>query len=232
MSKLAIMLTLVTIAATVTGCFEITDSNNVKSKATYQNYRVTYDEDGSVLRATAEFDVGGPGGTSLQLSSPSLVTYNGETMGHEEFLGYRYYWQFSGRPYTQDHAFNWIDQDGKAYTNTIQMIPVAVSSAPSTFSLSGTYSVVISGPDVTKDDVFSLTLSQNTANGASVFWLDGVLVAPNTVQFKVNSSQPYVGSARVKVNRKRVFPLQQSTEVGGQIIEEYSTAALQVQVTQ
>lgn len=67
------------------GCSK-TASDNVKTSGFYATYRITGNNQNSAT-CTATFQVGGPTGTYLDLSSTDSITCDGQSMNRSEFAG-------------------------------------------------------------------------------------------------------------------------------------------------
>src|SRR4051812_19351719 len=106
MKPMTLLAVAVSVMALGAGCFETTSSNNVKPDAIYQSYQASYSESDSSMRVTAEFNVGGSAGTTLELASPSRVTFDGTDLRKESFLGTRYSSTWVQR-FDSNHSFEW-----------------------------------------------------------------------------------------------------------------------------
>lgn len=76
---------MVVIALAATGCSK-TPSSNVKTSGIYVSYSVVGDNVGSAT-CEAQFQVGGPTGTFLELDDGDSVTCDGQPMARNEFAG-------------------------------------------------------------------------------------------------------------------------------------------------
>jgi hypothetical protein len=216
------------------GCVETTDSTGVKAETVYQNYRVTFSEEGLRHSASASFNVGGGLGTSLKLVAPSEVRLNGGGLRHELFLGSSYTLNWIA-PFSPTHSFEWIDQDGKRYVNAATIEPVQVSVVPVYLSRSGVISIPVHAPALGAQDRLSIELWQSQAGQSRYYSLSGQLHGRDLVVYLRDArpnpaDRPLVGSADLQIVRSRSIPLQQATPEGGQFTTEYRTRVYRVQV--
>ncbi len=220
----------------LTGCFEITDSSNVSANAVHQSYQVSYSEQGSELRTTASFAVGGAFGTTLKLVEPSRVSMNGAPLSLEQFLGAHYVGAWRGQAFSAQHTWTWIDQDGKGYTNAATIVPVTITSRPDRVSRNGTFEIHISGQPLGGDERLTFEISQQIGNSYSWKAIDAVIVGSNRVvgdlRPRAGSTEPTVqgGTATITLVRTRTTNIQQGTAEGGSISASYRPRPFGVQV--
>lgn len=120
-----LLLAFIPAAALLASCAstETADSSTVKQTEIYPSYDIKYDAADGNLRATASFRFGGASGTTMRLVDPSKVTYNGKDMEKQNnFLSGTYY-SYSIAGYESTHTFEYTDNDGKKYKNTIALEP-------------------------------------------------------------------------------------------------------------
>lgn len=217
-----------------TGCIETTTSDLVSPASIYQGYSVSYDEDGSALEATAQFTVGGSWGTTVELRSPSTIEFNGRSLKRENFLGTSYRTEWTGQPFQALHRFEWTDQEGRVYLNSVSITPIRVSSSPSSLQKSSRYVVSTAGEPLTRDDQLALHITGESATGTLVATVDGKRDGDYRATFDLGahpSAQKLLpGRAKLKLIRSRIRSLQRATPEGGSIRAEYITRAIQVEV--
>lgn len=104
------------------------ESSTVQQSEIYQDYLIEYNE--GLIHVTATFRFGGATGTTLSLTPPSRVMYNGLplTPGKVMFTGTGY--RFMGDLYQPNVAFEFTDTAGKTYTNSIGLNPLEFKTAP------------------------------------------------------------------------------------------------------
>ena len=84
----------------------------------WTNYELFYDQNTDKTYATATFRFSTEIGTQLELSEPSSVTVDGSEMSWNSDLAY-YTFEFTG--FKTAATFNWVDTDGNAYENDIEI---------------------------------------------------------------------------------------------------------------
>ena len=81
-------------------------------------YELFYNQNTDKTYATATFRFSTEIGTQLELSEPSSVTVDGSEMSWNSDLAY-YTFEFTG--FKTAATFNWVDTDGKAFENDIEI---------------------------------------------------------------------------------------------------------------
>ena len=96
-------------------------SEDVVQDRIYTAYRFIYDAGTNTTTAEARFTFGNLTGTRLELSTNSSITCNGQTLTQtSELLNLALYQaEFSGK--VTSGEFIWTDNDGNAFTNTINL---------------------------------------------------------------------------------------------------------------
>ncbi|MGB0916686.1 MAG: hypothetical protein ACPGU4_03765 [Flavobacteriales bacterium] len=186
----------------------------------WTHYELFYDQNTDKTYATATFRFSTEIGTKLELSSPSTVTIDGTEMtwNADEAL---YESEFSGLVTTA--TFNWVDTDGNAFENDIEIrdidYPVALddtllhSEAVNFFNWAGmtpldsgeTVRLTLIGPGETDDRVFSIDTL-----GATTITIDSVNLA------RVDS-----GMVTLLLDKLYSQTIQQQTSKGGLLIGKY-----------
>lgn len=200
---------------------EIANSGDVKQSEIYQAYSVKYDEQSNETSIKATFRFGGENGTTLVLSPPSSVTFNGKNMTRYEsdFVG-AYYKNAHTKPLAsgQDCKFVFTDTKGKKYTNTIKFNPVLIGGLPAyiekgnpleftmiTNPLAYGEKIVIELRDTSKSAVYEVPMQQPPKK----------FVLPATVIKKLN------GKVSMKVKRSYKIMLKEAANEGGIMRFEY-----------
>ena len=106
---------------------DTTASNKIEQTEIYQNYSIA--ENGKYYDVTAYFRIGGKTGTTLALSSPSKVTFNGQPMEEHLNTTSGTYYTTTVPATTKDGTFAFTDRNSKIYSNRIDLIRVALTPA-------------------------------------------------------------------------------------------------------
>lgn len=99
---------------------EVTDK--IDQDKIFTVFDLSFNENTNTITATAEFRFSNLNGTRLELSDPSTVTVNAQSMEWSEENG-NYSHQFSGFVASAD--FVWVDLDGNSFTNTANIVDIA-----------------------------------------------------------------------------------------------------------
>ncbi len=94
---------------------ETADSKDVSQSEIYPTYRFNWSQ-GS-YSASVSYRFGGENGTTLKLTAPSLVTYNGQKLSEGKFLFGGTHYSLEGKKYAASHVFIFTDTDGQKYEN-------------------------------------------------------------------------------------------------------------------
>lgn len=111
---------------------EIGLSKDVSQDKICQQYRIRYTEGSSTAEVFAQFRFAGPKGTTLVLSAPSAVTFNGEklTVDSTSFMGAFYKSDLKVGGLETSQQFCFTDINGKKYTNQSRLQGVKLIGLP------------------------------------------------------------------------------------------------------
>ncbi|HYG16999.1 MAG TPA: hypothetical protein VEC12_14675 [Bacteroidia bacterium] len=219
MKPVYILLLLVVLA----GCKsnEVANSGDVNQHTIYQSYAVRYNEETNETQASAAFRFGGSNGTTLVLTAPSSVTFNGQPMeARNSIIGGAWYESYFRQvlPNGLDCKFEFKDTEGKNYINSVRFNAVLMGGLPETLEkgmpLMFTFKTAGLNPGETinvylADSVKSETFVVNTLS------TDGKLLIPASVLNKLN------GKVDMRITRFYKANLSAATEEGGTIVFEY-----------
>jgi hypothetical protein len=123
---------------------ETADSNDVNQAEIYPTYRFNW-SNGS-YKASVSYRFGGENGTTLRLTEPSQVTYNGMKLTEGKFLFGGAYYSIEGKKYNTSHSFVFTDSDGKKYENTYTFDRIEFANAPKSVSKSKDLEIQLTRP--------------------------------------------------------------------------------------
>lgn len=118
---------------------ETTPSNKVAQTEIYQSYSIT--QNGQNYDVTAYFRIGGKTGTTLALSPPSTVTFNGQPMKEHLNTSSGTYYTATVANTATDGTFGFTDRNSKTYTNKIDLTRIGL--APAKIAVNGMTPVVL-----------------------------------------------------------------------------------------
>lgn len=206
-----------------TACRDIapSDAEAVPSDMIYQSYTVNFsrqlNDDG--FSAVASFSLGA-GGRSLELTLPSRILFNGETMSElstgaaKEYISYFY----EAKKIPTSAVFEWTDSDEATYENTIVIPTVTFSEPDEIISLSTGYSYPLPAKQEGENIYYQMWLRPEDAPGVSIKALtitstSGVPTSLDLSRTLISGLSP--GPAIITVFKSILAPLTDTTEAGG-----------------
>ncbi len=146
----------------ITSCSsnETSDSKNVKQSQIYQIYHIYWIKgEGS---ASASFRFGGENGTTLRLSDPSKITFNGKKLSESKFLFEGVYYAGVQTVYSDKHFFKFTDLDGKVYENGIEFKDVEILNPPKSVSKNENLVLELTRPILASEEIVCHAQSDTT----------------------------------------------------------------------
>jgi hypothetical protein len=156
------------ILVSLIGCksSEVDESKNVNQERIYQDYYAEYNADKGKFKVEVIFRFGGTNGTTLILSEPSYVNFNGTKMkGSKQLLRGQVYSQNLKSESPKDFNFEFTDLDEKTFNNSISLEPVEFVDPPSKLSQSEGGQFFWEGKPLQKDE--EIWLEFKDANNVS-----------------------------------------------------------------
>jgi hypothetical protein len=213
------------------------ESNTIDQGNIYQQYSVRRTSDALEIRAL--FRVHDVNGDTLALSSPSQVTYNDKALPRRDafMLGVTYV--ADEQTYHASNKFAFTDTNGKTYTNTVTLEPLAF--AVDSLQLKKTAPTVIPVTRIVKDDdtktVLTIRESSQKEFSSEVHGGRGVVGFRSSVHFDEAKKAIIIeadflkGIAEGEVTilltlRKEKYALEQATARGGSLVIEYNANPL------
>lgn len=208
---------------------DTTASNKVAQSEIYQSYSV--EQNGANYDVKAFFRIGGKTGTTLALSAPSTVSFNGQKM--EEHLN-----TSSGTFYTatvpataSNATFAFTDRTSKVYTNKVDLERTSLTAAKLRTNGATPVAIPLSRPAADSAG-FNLNLNGTTIfvssspNNASEAFYDR---AKNAVVIMPAAWKKIPGgNVAIALEVNNSVPTQQGTALGGDIAFRYGSAPVNV----
>ncbi|TND00375.1 MAG: hypothetical protein FD123_4371 [Bacteroidetes bacterium] len=144
---------------------ETAESSAVKQSEICQTYYVSWVGEMQQYRASATFRFGGATGTTLHLSSPSEVKFNGQKMNEEKMLFGGATYGFESKSYSETSTFEFMDTDKKKYTNSFSFAGIDFKENPQKISSKSAFEIELTR-DITTADQVKLHV-QDTLNAFS-----------------------------------------------------------------
>lgn len=214
------------------------NSNTVESAQVYQQYFITATRGQSSVAAT--FRVGGATGTTVELSQPGKVTYNGAPLDKSapsNFIGTDYRvkgtdYRKSTDNYQANHEFLYTDAGGKTYRNSIALPPLEIGAK------------IIS---INRKTVSKIPLSRALGAGETIKLLIGystiepipdqyktIYLAPERnaliITPKFWQSHSATGETSVGLKVKKTSSISQGTPLGGLMTVEYESSTVNANI--
>lgn len=195
---------------------DTTASNKVEQSEIYQSYSIQ--QNGNSFDVTAYFRIGGKTGTTLALSAPSKVTFNGQPMQENLNTSSGTYYTANVPANTTQGVFAFTDRNSKTYSNRIDLTRVTL--APSKLATNGTTPVALPLSGTPSDaSAFNLQLNDRmviVSSGPGEFaeaYLDkttkSIVILPKAWE------QVAGGAVTVELEVRNFTPTQQGTALGG-----------------
>ncbi len=206
---------------------DTTQSNKVAQTEIYQSYSV--EQNGANYDVKAYFRIGGKTGTTLALSAPSKVTFNGQPMQEHLNTTSGTFYSAALPASTASGTFAFTDRNSKTYSNQIDLSRTSMTAA--NLKVNGAAPVAIPLSRVTADSGnFDLEL-----NGQSVF-----LNSPGDATAEAYYDKPgnaivilpaawkkvTNGTVAIDLEVRDIIPIQQGTALGGEITFNYKTPGI------
>ncbi len=208
---------------------DTTLSNKVAQSEIYQSYSIK--QDGGNYEVTAYFRVGGKTGTTLALTPPSNITFNGQVMREHKNTTSGTYYSASILNGVTEGVFAFTDGNKKTYTNKVNLARVAL--VPATLRSNGTAPLAL-----TLSNEPPPSTNVNLAlNGQTVFVdsAPGELTkayydrAKNSIVILPAAwKEAASGSIPVALDVSQTTQVEQGTSLGGEINFQYQSPQLTV----
>lgn len=225
--------------ACTTASVDSVASNAVVSSEIYQDLTITGER--NQLTASAVFRIGGATGTTLDLTAPSKIEYNGTEMTKSAPVsanipifakGTTYF--ANAQTFRPAHQFSFTDKDGKVYKNSISLEPLELAvKTPFALSTKTPTAIRLSRP-ILQGEKLEITLDNFTFNDISTtenaVYLDAsrqnLLISPSFLVKKEVKK-----SAQVAVRVSKSEALKDATPRGGSISISYQSADISANLT-
>lgn len=217
------------------------ESSTVAQSEIYQSYSINATKDKT--EASVTFRFGGSTGTTLILSQPSEVTFNGKGMTQTKGFMSGTYYSVSENSLLPGGSFIFKDTQGKAYTNSINVYPVELSQPNSNMNKSS--KLVLPVARISKEDGLNFNLIFETKDGIRTFEVKdsrGIVGFRSSVYFDnerttINLEPDALkdisaGEVKAHIESVKRMKLSQATHLGGEIQSTYSSQEIAFTLTE
>lgn len=205
------------VAVVISSC-EKEVSKNIDQSRIHTCYELFYDQNTDMTYASAVFRFSSGAGSTLELSDPSKVLFDGQPMTFNTANGH-YETELSGVQLIG--TFEWTDTEGKVYTNAAEIHEVDYGVLPDTlYKGDGNNQFVWSGDVIGQDETMTLTIDGTDASDTRVFSNDTLL---QTFIVLDSGILAQVTSGNITLVFDRIYspPLQEETQRGGKRLGRY-----------
>jgi len=196
---------------------EIGQSEDVNQETIFQEYRLEYNEREKEASLFAQFRFAGENGTTLVLTNPSGVSYNGTVLkvDSNDFSGAFYSTAIPVKKLIGEHTFLFTDVDKRKYENHFRMDSFYVTDIPVSISRRAPALIKFRAPALYGEDYIELD-SEGTDSSFSVKYTAGengdYITIPASELQRQKSNEIFVIPTLY-----RKIKLQQQTKEGGGI---------------
>lgn len=200
---------------------EIGNSKDVNQATIYQQYSLAYSEDLQMVQLRAQFRFAGESGTTLILSNPSQVTFDGKKLAVDssEIFGAYYETNFPAKDFYGSHQFSYRDINKQVLNNNFNFDVFKLLNVPDIAYKNQPLQIAFEAPALGSDDY--LELSSTQADSSFSF----TLTAKDNQNFfllPVSALQRQLSSPlHFSVSLYRKMPLSDNTKEGGELLMEY-----------
>ncbi|MDD3739661.1 MAG: hypothetical protein PHH30_00335 [Bacteroidales bacterium] len=227
--QLVVFIMISGIALMVLSCAssEIADSKDVNQAKIYQSYSVFFDaESPDSYRITAQFRFGGNKGTTLRLSSPSVVTVNNTEMEEKSDSFSGCYYETSIKE-SGEFSFKFTDTENKEYSNSISLNPIKPKEVE-IVNADSKASIYWIGLPLAAHENMSVTICDNEGNCASA---STDIVGSDYVVISIEDMSNLVsGNGSLYLTRKYYNSIKNAADEGGNMSTEYKSVAIPIKI--
>ncbi|MCB9032589.1 MAG: hypothetical protein H6553_02005 [Chitinophagales bacterium] len=210
---------------------EVSESADVNQDKIYQQYKVYYEEDNSKVGVEATFRFDGKNGNTLNLSAPSKVTINGETLKEgKKFMGGR---EYNGttkirKKEVKDLKIDFTDINHKVYQQIIPLQAVGKIKVPKKVKKGESFTIswenTLSGNDDKLNIDFRENYHSNTehpsedlqATQQAISFTEIAIAGENSITIDGSRFRTLQNdTVYVNIDKDKALSLQQATQAGG-----------------
>lgn len=219
-------------SATFTACTsnEIGESKDVAQDKIYQGFSVSYTEADPTAEVFCQFRFAGRNGTTLVLSSPSLLQLDGEKIkvDSSEYGGAYYKAVKPVNGFYGKHNFVFSTTDGKIYSNSFSFDGFKLVNVPASASKKTDLLLPFETTPLKGDDYISVrTVNTDSSFDISHNYADGNAVKIPAVYLNKQTGNQLMLEASIT----RKMPLQQTTSEGGMLEIHYNLKPVKITLT-
>lgn len=214
------------IVACLFGCSTATErSDAVSQDRIYQSYSVSYSKENNRTSAMAQFRFGDFTGTTLELTGKSEVKHSNFSLSRINFAGTSY--DGDGAGFRDNHTFTYTNGDGKTFTNSGTITPIALKNTPSSFSRTSDLTIEFEGVPLQDGEDVTVYLTADTGSETATTRLKG---ATSVTVSKSRFAGMPAGSKKLYLRRSKTTKIQQGNTVGGSFNASFETERVSIEL--
>ncbi len=203
------------------------NSINIDQNRIYSNYTIEYDQHSNQTSVKATFRVDHNSGKKIELTYPSRVGFDGESMSYRKIMG-QYDFKRSGN--AMNRPITYYDIDGKEFSNSGQNISgIDIPIGLNGISKGGNFFLPWNGGPIALGESVIVTISGGSQSGSKTFTVNSV--GANYIildQFKLQNL--VAGTATIQIKREVSNSLMQSNLAGGRITSTYKGRKITINI--
>lgn len=200
-------------------------SDAVRQDRIYTEYELRYDGTRDVTVARAGFRFGGAGGTQLELTGASRVTFRGEPLTRVQVTSGLTYYERTLPGLVAEGAFRFEDTDGRAYANAVALRAIAYAGTPAPIDNDESYTLPFGGDVLAAGEQARVTLFRLAPGAVNLgVFVQGDVGARTVVLDRGQLQNVAAGQVTLVLERRRVGPPAQAPAAGGQVTTSYAPA--------
>lgn len=206
-----------------------TDPNSI-----YQKYKASYKDKNLFLETeflvNAEWDrlEYEKYGDHVELTAPAKITFNGKEMTKETniFTGAQYSFRQQGSV-PEELVWEWTDNSGKKYVNTISIKPISLNKIPGHYTEKGDYIVEWSGDPVGEEEkVIVAVEGKDYDKREEKHYYEISTSRSGDTKLTITKGELLnfsPGDVTITVQRSKNLPVKEGTAAGGNILIDYTS---------
>ncbi|MBS1730952.1 MAG: hypothetical protein JSS67_09290 [Bacteroidetes bacterium] len=208
---------------------EIGDSKDVNPESIYIDYQVLYNENSDSVDCFFQYRFGGKAGTTLVLTPPSHVNFNGENIQVDSslLLGAFYRKRFLRTGFTGENTVQFTDNKNQMHEELFNFKPLSCTKASTSFKQTDSLQFTFDG--VSDKDTFLVEISDTSSVSPD---MDSILyIKNNQLLFPASMfSKLSPGMIRFKFQKKQYKPLKNPLAEGGQFLFQYILNPIEIKM--
>ncbi|MEO7210662.1 MAG: hypothetical protein ABIY35_06945 [Chitinophagaceae bacterium] len=208
---------------------EIGDSKDVNPESIYIDYQVLYNENLDSINCFLQYRFGGKSGTTLVLTPPSHVNFNGENIAVDSspILGAFYRKRFLRVGFEGANTIQFTDSKNEMHEETFNFEPFSCSVAPTVFKQPDGVAFTFEGVQNNDSILFEISDTSSVSPNMDTIILikNNKLIIPASAFIKLSP-----GILDFKFQKKQGRPLKNPLAEGGEFIFQYILKPIRVEM--